>query len=167
MLGKHFIRMRNTRKRATKPETMPISKVSHRNFYVAIGSTRRIHIALTYLRALKHLFQKDKNKKIDRLSELSWICSLDRPCMVYRIARLRKKVRACTLGYPTETCWEICMHGLRPPRSACEMRRLDKKCIFGPPEGLRRRRLCISRLFSALFSLLVAKNRSGDGAIKI
>lgn len=47
----------------------------------------------------------------------------------------------------------------RPPRSACEMRRLDKKCIFGLPEGPRRR-LCISRLFSALFSLLLAGKKS-------
>jgi len=40
------------------------------------------------------------------------------------------------------------------------MRRLDKKCIFGPPEGPCRR-LCISRLFSTLFSLPVIKSRGG------
>lgn len=48
---------------ATKPETMPVSKVSLGKFYVAIGSARRIRITLIHTSALKHLFQKDKNKK--------------------------------------------------------------------------------------------------------
>lgn len=83
-------------------------------FHMAIWSARQIYVFLPDPHTLKHLSQPKKIKKnINRLSELPWICSLDRPCTVYssEIAGLRKKVRACTLGYSAETCREICMHG--------------------------------------------------------
>lgn len=66
-----------------------------------------------------------------------------------QIAGLRKKVRAWTLGYPAETCQEICMHGSSPFRGACKDTASIKCAFFGIS-----RRTAAPPLLSSHFSVI-------------
>lgn len=103
--------------------------------------------------ALKHLFQKGKNKKKTRSPFLTFM-NMQSWSTLHGLpdSQAQEESTCVYIGIPGGNVLGNMYARTRPPRSACEMRRLDKKCIFGPPEGPRRR-LCISRLFSALFSL--------------
>lgn len=144
---------------------MPVSKVSLGKFYVAIGSARRIRIALTHALwniSFKKIKTKNRSSFRTFMNMQSWSTLHGLPD-----SQAQEESTCVYIGIPGGNVLGNMYARTRPPRSACEMRRLDKKCIFGSPGGSRRRRLCISRLFSALFSLLVVKSRGGWRCINI
>lgn len=132
------------------------TSIRSKNFHIWLSDPRDRYLYPVHtLSNISRATRKDKKKK--NRSPLRTFMNMQSWSTLHglfiQIAGLRKKVRACTLGYPAETCREICMHGSNLLLAAHARCRPDKKCIFG---FSRRTAISLSSYFSVIFHAVLA-----------